>query len=53
MTGKTGARARRRIVGAGATAAVLAALATAGWYGYVWLAEPMDVLSRTGEVDAA
>ncbi|MFP8902725.1 hypothetical protein [Streptomyces atacamensis] len=53
MTGKTGARARRGIVGAAVTAIVLAALATAGWYGYVWLAEPMDVLSRTGEVDAA
>ncbi|WP_158238978.1 hypothetical protein [Streptomyces barkulensis] len=53
MTGKTGSRARRRVVGAGVAAAVLAALATAGWYGYVWLAEPMDVLSSTGEVDAA
>ncbi|WP_410535950.1 hypothetical protein [Streptomyces sp. KL2] len=53
MTGKAGARARRRIAGAGAAAAVLAVLATAGWYGYVWLAAPMDVLSRAGEVDAA
>ncbi|MGY1455965.1 hypothetical protein [Streptomyces sp. SS8] len=53
MTGKAGSRVRRGIVGAAATAVALAALATAGWYGYVWLAKPMDVLSRTGEVDAA
>ncbi|MBN3932613.1 hypothetical protein IQ279_23855 [Streptomyces verrucosisporus] len=53
MTGKAGSRVRRGIVGAAATAAALAALATAGWYGYVWLAEPMSVLSSTGEVDAA
>ncbi|MFP8961811.1 hypothetical protein ACLIYP_14810 [Streptomyces nanhaiensis] len=53
MTGKTGSRVRRGIVGAAVAAAALAAPAAAGWYGYVWLAEPMDVLSRTGEVDAA
>ncbi|WP_143071807.1 hypothetical protein [Streptomyces radiopugnans] len=53
MTGKAGARARRGIVGGGVAVAALAVLVTAGWYGYVWLAAPMDVLSRTGEVDAA
>lgn len=53
MAGRTGSPTRRRIAVTGAVVAVLAVLAAAGWYGYVWLAAPMDVLSRTGEVDTA
>lgn len=53
MAVRIGPPTRRRIAATGKAVAVLAVLAAAGWYGYVWLAAPMDVLSRTGEVDTA
>lgn len=44
---------RRRRIRAGVGLAVVAVLATAGWYGYQRVANPMAFLSRTDAVDAA